>query len=180
MICEDVLYHVSYGIELAIRWTTSATLAVGAAIVLVTRYLMSPHQVEMTRKKQQTKSVGAPVSPAAYSKEDIKTENYDGTKQIISYTVKDTPATGSLENITVTSIIVDNDGDTATTTDQTTVDHTVIVDDLAATPVVVVNKTGTELPATGGIGTTIFYIVGACLVIGAGVVLVTRRRMNVQ
>ncbi len=40
------------------------------------------------------------------------------------------------------------------------------------------NKTGTALPSTGGIGTTIFYVVGAMLVIGAGVVLVTRRRMD--
>ncbi len=42
----------------------------------------------------------------------------------------------------------------------------------------VVNQSGTVLPSTGGIGTTIFYIIGAILVIGAGVVLVTRRRMN--
>ena len=42
------------------------------------------------------------------------------------------------------------------------------------------NQSGTELPSTGGIGTTIFYIVGACIVIGAGVLLVTRRRMNAQ
>ena len=40
------------------------------------------------------------------------------------------------------------------------------------------NNKGTLLPSTGGIGTTIFYIIGAILVIGAGVVLVTRRRMN--
>ena len=44
----------------------------------------------------------------------------------------------------------------------------------------VVNEAGAELPSTGGIGTTIFYIIGAILVVGAGVVLVTRRRMNVQ
>ena len=48
------------------------------------------------------------------------------------------------------------------------------------TTVTVVNQQGSVLPSTGGIGTTIFYIVGAILVIGAGVVLVTRRRMNVQ
>ena len=42
----------------------------------------------------------------------------------------------------------------------------------------VVNEKGSVLPSTGGIGTTIFYIIGAILVIGAGVVLVTRRRMN--
>ena len=44
----------------------------------------------------------------------------------------------------------------------------------------IVNEAGAELPSTGGIGTTIFYIIGAILVVGAGVVLVTRRRMNVQ
>ena len=42
----------------------------------------------------------------------------------------------------------------------------------------VLNQSGSELPSTGGIGTTIFYIIGAILVIGAGVVLVTRRRMS--
>jgi LPXTG-motif cell wall-anchored protein len=40
------------------------------------------------------------------------------------------------------------------------------------------NTQGTELPSTGGIGTTIFYVVGAILVIGAGVILITRRRMD--
>ena len=40
------------------------------------------------------------------------------------------------------------------------------------------SKKSTELPSTGGIGTTIFYVVGAILVIGAGVVLITRRRMD--
>ena len=40
------------------------------------------------------------------------------------------------------------------------------------------NNSGTQLPSTGGIGTTIFYVVGAILVIGAGVVLITRRRME--
>lgn len=42
----------------------------------------------------------------------------------------------------------------------------------------VTNQSGAELPSTGGIGTTIFYIVGGILVIGAGIVLITRRRMD--
>ena len=40
------------------------------------------------------------------------------------------------------------------------------------------NESGTVLPSTGGIGTTIFYVIGAILVLGAGIVLVTRRRMS--
>jgi fimbrial isopeptide formation D2 family protein/LPXTG-motif cell wall-anchored protein len=39
------------------------------------------------------------------------------------------------------------------------------------------NSTGTTLPSTGGIGTTIFYVVGGILVLGAGIVLVTKKRM---
>ena len=50
----------------------------------------------------------------------------------------------------------------------------------AATAVVVVNKTGAELPSTGGMGTTIFYVIGAVLVLGAGVLLVARRRMTAK
>lgn len=42
----------------------------------------------------------------------------------------------------------------------------------------VVNNAGKELPSTGGIGTTIFYVVGSVLVIGAAVVLITRKRMG--
>ena len=42
----------------------------------------------------------------------------------------------------------------------------------------IVNLTGAELPSTGGIGTTIFYVLGSLLVVGAGVVLITRKRMG--
>lgn len=41
----------------------------------------------------------------------------------------------------------------------------------------VINNSGSELPSTGGIGTTMFYIVGSVLVIGAAVVLISKRRM---
>ena len=42
------------------------------------------------------------------------------------------------------------------------------------------NQTGTELPSTGGIGTTIFYVVGGILVVGAVVLLVVKKRMSHQ
>ncbi len=40
------------------------------------------------------------------------------------------------------------------------------------------NNSGVELPETGGIGTTIFYVVGSVLVLGAVILLVTKRRMK--
>lgn len=40
------------------------------------------------------------------------------------------------------------------------------------------NKSGTVLPSTGGAGTTMIYLVGAVLVLGSGVVLVTKRRVK--
>ena len=42
----------------------------------------------------------------------------------------------------------------------------------------VVNKSGAQLPETGGIGTTIFYVLGGVLVLAAVVLLVTKKRMS--
>lgn len=42
----------------------------------------------------------------------------------------------------------------------------------------VVNKEGSTLPSTGGIGTTIFYVLGGLLVLGSGIVLVARRKAS--
>ena len=39
------------------------------------------------------------------------------------------------------------------------------------------NLPGTLLPSTGGIGTTIFYLIGGILVLAAVVMLVTKKRM---
>lgn len=79
-------------------------------------------------------------------------------------------AGSSLTKVTETSTTVD--GETTTTALDTSITSTSLYKET------IKNQKGTELPSTGGIGTTIFYIIGAILVIGAGVVLVTRRRMN--
>ena len=42
----------------------------------------------------------------------------------------------------------------------------------------VLNQSGTELPSTGGIGTTVFYVVGGLLVVGAFILLVSKRRVS--
>ena len=49
------------------------------------------------------------------------------------------------------------------------------LDSLVAT---IENFSGSTLPSTGGIGTTIFYIIGGILVIGAAILLVTKKRMS--
>lgn len=47
-------------------------------------------------------------------------------------------------------------------------------------PKTIVNTTGAVLPSTGGIGTTIFYVVGGIMVLGAGVLLITKKRMSAK
>ena len=42
------------------------------------------------------------------------------------------------------------------------------------------NQSGNELPSTGGIGTTIFYVVGSILLVGATVLLIVKKRMSIE
>ena len=56
--------------------------------------------------------------------------------------------------------------------------HTLEQDTTDVEKVEIENKSGTELPSTGGIGTTIFYVLGSILVIGAVVLLIVKKRMS--
>ena len=64
-------------------------------------------------------------------------------------------------------VVINENGDITVDDDTTTV-----------TEVKVLNKTGSLLPSTGGRGTTILYVLGALLVLGSSVVLITKRRMK--
>jgi len=101
--------------------------------------------------------------PAGYNKaEDITftvTATYDKTS-----------ADPKLTSLTVTSA----DAHFTVTTTTSTDGKFITTNGIATTTVT--NKKGSTLPSTGGIGTTIFYILGAVLVIGAGIVLVVRRK----
>lgn len=76
---------------------------------------------------------------------------------------------------TVHIVTGENDTDTSDNTTATVTD-----DKYVSGGVQVINQTGSLLPSTGGIGTTIFYIVGTVLVVGAGILLVTKKRMKEQ
>ena len=58
--------------------------------------------------------------------------------------------------------------------DNVTKDGEVLVNDTLT----VKNQSGTLLPGTGGIGTTIFYVIGGLLMAAAAVLLITKKRMN--
>lgn len=42
----------------------------------------------------------------------------------------------------------------------------------------IINMSGTVLPSTGGIGTTIFYVIGGGLMVAAAILLITKKRME--
>ena len=46
--------------------------------------------------------------------------------------------------------------------------------------VTIANNKGSNLPSTGGMGTTIFYVVGSILVLGAAILLITKKRMSAR
>ena len=79
---------------------------------------------------------------------------------------------------THTTVYLDKDGKFVDASAKEKTEVKVDIDKIAATAVVVVNKAGTELPSTGGMGTTVFYVLGSVLVLGAVVLLVTKKRMS--
>lgn len=78
---------------------------------------------------------------------------------------------------THTTVYLDKDGNVVDVSAKE-IEVKVDIDTIAATAVVVVNKAGTELPSTGGMGTTVFYVLGTVLVLGAVVLLITKKRMS--
>lgn len=99
----------------------------------------------------------------------------DGYNKLTAPVTVEAVKTG--ETSTHTTVYLDEDGKVVNE-DTKVIEVKVDINTIAATAVVVLNKAGTELPSTGGMGTTIFYVLGAVLVVGAGVLLVTKKRMS--
>ncbi len=85
-----------------------------------------------------------------------------------TYTLTETKAPDGY-NLLLSPIVVTIDSDGFVYEDGTVTSDKVIE---------VLNNQGLELPSTGGIGTTVFYVAGICLMLGAAVLLITRRRMR--
>lgn len=74
---------------------------------------------------------------------------------------------------------VTNDNPTLTSLEVTPADKFKVSQETDKTiTTTIVNQKGSELPGTGGIGTTIFYIVGGLLMAVAAVLLITKKRMS--
>ncbi|MCD8078472.1 MAG: SpaH/EbpB family LPXTG-anchored major pilin [Lachnospiraceae bacterium] len=80
------------------------------------------------------------------------------------------------EDGNITSLVIQDASGTPISTGLDATFSTVADDGAISTNVV--NEKGSNLPGTGGMGTTIFYIVGGLMVFGAAVLLITRRRMS--
>ncbi len=78
------------------------------------------------------------------------------------------------------SVTWTKDGGFKVTLAEGTPEGITISDDNGLLASTIPNSKGSLLPSTGGIGTTIFYVVGAVLAIGAGILLVTKKRMSAR
>lgn len=134
-----------------------------------------------TAKDGLTKQITTPADGVIVVK-GVKSGRYEITefKAPDGYNKLTTPVTVEAvkTSSTTTSKTVYLDENGNVTNETTATEVKVELANIAATAVVVVNKAGTELPSTGGMGTTVFYVLGAVLVLGAVVLLVTKKRMN--
>ena len=110
------------------------------------------------------------LGEGTYVIEEIKApDGYNMLKETITVVITCTEPTGIISGA-------------ETATWKYTVSGAVTVAETVATngiiTLTVVNKAGAVLPVTGGMGTTIFYVLGGLLIVAAGVALITRRRMS--
>ena len=108
--------------------------------------------------------------------------NIKGIDDTVEYTLEEIEAPADYNKADPTKIKLSTNykQNTDGTTDGTTLNYLQISQDnnsgVDGNGVTVVNRKGSELPSTGGIGTQIFYVVGGAIVVCAGVLLITKKR----
>ena len=113
------------------------------------------------------------VKSGSYEITEVKAP--DGYNRLTDPVTVEAEKTGKTS--TQITVYLDKDGNKVAES-STATEVKVDIGTIAATAVVVVNKAGAELPSTGGMGTTVFYVLGTVLVLGAVVLLVTKKRMS--
>lgn len=146
------------------------------------------YRMDGTDKKYYAKLAGGKIDGWVNDKGDATTLETSGTGDILieglnegTYYLEETEAPAGYNKLTEPIEVK-----ITATPDATGVSETVEYrnqNDSTYTPatnaiVKVLNKAGTQLPSTGGIGTTLFYVIGGVLMAVAAVLLVTKKRMN--
>ena len=99
---------------------------------------------------------------------DAGTYYLEETKAPVGYNKLTAPITVVIDRGTLPTVASQTISYTVKYGDTTAADHVVRVE----------NKAGVELPSTGGMGTTLFYVIGGGLMVAAIVLLVTKKRME--
>lgn len=137
---------------------TTAIALIKKTPVAGTTYTGDIYRVAMNGETGTVTEVTTPAS-GKFKIEGLDADTYylTETKQPDGYNKLSAPIT----------VVIDKDGNI-------TVDNGTS----PVTEVKVLNNTGSLLPSTGGSGTTMIYILGAILVLGSSVVLITKKRMR--
>lgn len=142
---------------------SSDWVAVGNEITGVTTFNFNGLDVGKYKLEETT-------VPAGYNKaDDVVFEivaEYDTTKdpdELIGLKVKNADGT-----------VISEDNEETVEINEKSFNATVSSGEVETT---VVNNQGSELPSTGGMGTTLFYVIGGLMVLAAVVLLVTKKRM---
>ena len=128
----------------------------------------------VTEKEQATPLTSDKEGKIAISRLDADTYYLEETKAPTGYNPLTSPIEIKIEHSTMNetsasaTITYKQQGTEDSATNITSTENRVEVE----------NKTGTTLPSTGGMGTTLFYVVGGGLMVAAIVLLVTKKRME--
>ena len=141
-----------------------------------------------TDKKYYAKLAGGKINGWVTNQSDATTLETSGEGDILieglnvgTYYLEETEAPAGYNKLTE-PIEVEITATTSATSGSETVQYKNLSES-SYTPatdatVKVLNSAGTQLPSTGGIGTTLFYVIGGVLMAVAAVLLVTKKRMN--
>ncbi len=128
----------------------------------------------VTEKEQATPLTSDKEGKIAISRLDADTYYLEETKAPTGYNPLTSPIEIKIEHSTMNetsasaTITYKQQGTEDSATNITSTENRVEVE----------NKTGTTLPSTGGMGTTLFYVIGGGLMVAAIVLLVTKKRME--
>ncbi len=112
-----------------------------------------------------------------YLEEVVAPDGYNRLKQPVKFQIDATIDETSGELTKTELKVANNDGINQSTADPALSSGTAL-DSNKTAKIDVLNGEGHELPSTGGMGTTLIYTLGGALVVIAGVLLITKKRMS--